>query len=89
MHVGARHAELGRDGVDGLGRQAALLGLSAAQAVEQLGAGPVQPPLELDAGLAVLRHRQMVSGTILIAPAGHSSTQIPQPLQKSRSNSYW
>jgi hypothetical protein len=41
----------------------------------------MQPPLELGAGLAVLGHCQMVSGTILIAPAGHSSTQIPQPLQ--------
>ena len=28
---------------------------------------------------------QIVSGSILIAPQGHSSTQIPQPLQKSRS----
>ena len=30
---------------------------------------------------------QKVSGTIRIAPAGHSATQIPQPLQKSRSTS--
>lgn len=28
---------------------------------------------------------QIVSGTIRRAPAGHSLTQIPQPLQKSRS----
>ena len=29
--------------------------------------------------------RQIVSGTISIAPHGHSATQMPQPLQKSRS----
>jgi hypothetical protein len=29
------------------------------------------------------RRRQTVSGTISIAPHGHSATQIPQPLQKS------
>jgi hypothetical protein len=33
-------------------------------------------------GLADSRD-QIVSGTISIAPHGHSATQIPQPLQKS------
>jgi len=45
VHVGTRDAQLGRKGVDGLGRQPCLSGLEAPQSVKHLRAGSAQPPL--------------------------------------------
>ena len=49
----------------------------------------VEPPAEGDLRRTVRERRgpavQIISGTIVMAPLGHSETHIPQPLQKSRS----
>lgn len=62
VHVRARQAELRGDPVDVLGRDAAALGLRAAQPLEHLGGAAVEAALELDRRVAVLSHLRVGAG---------------------------
>ena len=47
------------------------------------GSSDPTPAMRTFIGAVCALMAQIVSGTISIAPQGHSATQMPQPLQKS------